>query len=299
MAMEKIALIPPLQAQFIERHPMSRILELAHKIERERGVVNATISACFPMTDSPDTCMSLIVTTNIDKELAAEKTKQLADLAWSLRRDFLVKPIPVDDAVDDATQSKGPVVLADIGDNPGAGTPCDGTILVKALLEASAKNTVVAVITDPEAVTKAITAGVGNDTVLTVGGKTDRMHGEPLKVTGRVRLISDGRFVNKGPMGAGSESRMGRTAVLDCQGVELILTELRTQPTDLQLYRSVGIEPSEKQIIVLKSSVHYRAAHTPIASKIVEVDTPGISSPDLRRYPFKNIRRPVFPLDDL
>jgi microcystin degradation protein MlrC len=100
-------------------------------------------------------------------------------------------------------------------------------------------------------------------------------------------------------MATGAEMRMGRTVVFDSRGIEVILTELRMQPMDLQLYRSVGIEPSEKQIIAVKSSVHYRAAHTPIAKKIIEVDTPGITGPDLKRYPFKKVRRPIFPLDDI
>jgi microcystin degradation protein MlrC len=299
MAMEKPPLIPPIQAQFTGKPPMSKIMDLAHKIEQEKEILNVTVSASFPLTDVENTAISLIVTSDDDINLAKSKAKILSDYAWSLRRDFKVTPTPIEQAVREAMSSPGPTILADIGDNPGAGGSTDGTALPRALIESGAKNTVIAVIRDLEAVSEAIRKGVGNRVTMKIGGKTDKFHGDPLEVTGYVRLISDGIFRNSGPMGAGMEMRLGKTVVLDCNGVEVILTELRHQPTDLQLYRSLGIDPSEKQIIVVKSSVHYRAAHSPIAKKIIEVDTPGVTGPDLKRYPFKKIRRPIFPLDDI
>ena len=90
---------------------------------------------------------------------------------------------------------------------------------------------------------------------------------------------------------------MGRTAVLNVAGNEVIVTTKRLQPLDLQLYRSLGIEPTEKKFIVVKSSVHYRAAHEPIAREVIELDTPGLTSPRLAGFGFKKIRRPIFPLD--
>jgi len=298
-AIEKPPLIPPLQGQFTGRYPMNKVIELAHKIEQEKGVLNVTVSASFPMTDSPDTGVSLIVTTDNNMKLAEEKAKQLSDFVWNHRKDFIAAPTPIDEAVKEAMTSPGPVVLADLGDNPGGGGSTDGTALLEALMKAGAKQAVIAVIRDPEAVEKAIQAGVGNKVTMKIGGKTDKLHGEPVEATGYVRLISDGLFRNRGPMSTGVESRMGRTAVLDCAGVEVILTELRLQPVDLQLYRSVGIEPSERQTIVVKSNVHFRAAHSPIAKKIIEVDTPGVTGPNLKQYPYKKVKRPIFPLDDL
>lgn len=299
MAMEKPPLIIPLQGQFTGKYPMSKLIDEAHQIEKEKGVLNVTVSASFPLTDCIDTGIALIVTTDNDLDLAKRKAKQLSNLAWNLRKDFLVTPTPIDQAVKEAMSGPGPVVLADIGDNPGAGGATDGTALLRALMDAGADRAVVAVIRDPEAVSKAIRTGVGSQITMNIGGKTDNLHGDPLEVTGYVRLISDGLFRHRGPMATGTEMRMGKTVVLDVKGIEVILTELRMQPMDLQLYRSIGIEPTERQIIVVKSSVHYRAAHTPIAKKIIEVDTPGITGPSLKRYPFKKVRRPIFPLDDI
>jgi microcystin degradation protein MlrC len=80
-------------------------------------------------------------------------------------------------------------------------------------------------------------------------------------------------------------------------GIEVQLTELRGHPSDLNHFRAFGIEPTERRILVLKSAAHFRAAFEPIATKVIEVDAPGISSPDLRRFPYKELRRPIYPLD--
>ncbi|UCD73515.1 MAG: MlrC C-terminal domain-containing protein, partial [Candidatus Bathyarchaeota archaeon] len=168
---------------------------------------------------------------------------------------------------------------------------------LRELIEKNAQNAVVALIADPEAVNKAIEAGVGKTITMKIGGKTDKLHGAPLKVTGEVRIISNGKFVSKGPMGTGMEVDLGRSIVLRSGGVDIIITEKRFQPTTLELYRSFGIEPAEKKIIVVKSAVHFRASHEPIAKKIIEVDAPGIHSARLSAFRYRKLRRPIFPLD--
>src|SRR5262249_25604568 len=132
-----------------------------------------------------------------------------------------------------------------------------------------------------------------------LGGKTDRRHGAPMDAVARVVRITDGVFTNTGPMGAGGRTRMGRTALLDLNGMQVIVTEQRVQAIDLSLFRSAGIEPTEARALVLKSSVHYRAAFAPIAAETIDVDTPGISSPNLRGFPFRYVQRPIWPLDDV
>ncbi|MBD3206709.1 hypothetical protein GF319_10260 [Candidatus Bathyarchaeota archaeon] len=291
-------MLPALQVQFTGRQPMSRLLEEAHEIETYPEVETITVAAGFPWSDIPEAGMSFIVTTNNDQEKANRLAQRLYDLAWSMRREFLVGPTPVSEALRRvATATEGPVVLADIGDNPGGGTPEDGTLVLKAILDEGLEGGVLAVIWDPVAVEAASKEGIGNKVKLSLGGHTDDLHGEPLKVEANIRLLSDGKYINKGPMGTGAESDMGKTAVLDIGGNDIIVTSKRQQPTDLQLYRSLGIEPRDKKFIVVKSSVHYRAAHEPIAKEIIELDTPGLTSPRLAGFGFKNIRRPIFPLD--
>ena len=291
-------MLPALQVQFTGRYPMRTLIEEAHRMEAMQGVETITVAAGFPWSDIPEAGMSFIVTTDDDQELADSLAEELHDMAWSLRREFLVEPTPVREALRHVkTAEEGPIVLADIGDNPGGGAPEDGTVVLKTMLEEGLKGGVVAVIWDPAAVSEAVKAGVGETVRLSLGGHTDELHGEPLSVEGRVKNVTDGKFINEGPMGTGSESDMGATAVIEIGGNDVIVTTKRVQPLDLQVYRSQGIDPTAKRFIVVKSSVHYRAAHEPIAKKVLELDTPGLTSPRLAGFGFKNIRRPIFPLD--
>jgi microcystin degradation protein MlrC len=291
-------MLPALQAQFTGRAPMRKVVEEAHRMEAMPEVETITVAAGFPWSDIPEAGMSFIVTTNDDQRLADELAQALHDMVWNLRRDFLVNPTPIREAlrrVKSATTT--PIVLADIGDNPGGGAPEDGTYVLQAILEEELQGGVLAVIWDPEVVTKALDAGDGQAVEVHLGGHTDTLHGAPLKVTARVKGLSDGTFTNEGPMGTGAESDMGPTAVLDIGGNDVIVTSKRLQPLDLQLYKSLGIDLETKRFIVVKSSVHYRAAHEPIAAEVIELDTPGLTSPRLAGFGFKNIRRPIFPLD--
>jgi microcystin degradation protein MlrC len=291
-------MLPALQVQFTGRYPMRTLIEEAHRMEAVQGVETITVAAGFPWSDIPEAGMSFIVTTDDDQELADSLAMELHDMAWSLRREFLVKPTPVREALRHVkTAEEGPIVLADIGDNPGGGAPEDGTVVLKTILEEGLEGGVVALIWDPAAVNEAVKAGVGETVRLNLGGHTDELHGDPLSVEGRVKNVTDGKFINEGPMGTGSESDMGATAVVEIGGNDVIVTTKRVQPLDLQVYRSQGIDPTAKRFIVVKSSVHYRAAHEPIAKEVVELDTPGLTSPRLAGFGFKNIRRPIFPLD--
>ena len=291
-------MLPALQVQFTGRYPMKRLIEEAHRMEELKGVESVTVAAGFPWSDIPEAGMSFIVATNDDQGLADRLACELHDMAWNMRRDFLVKPTPMGEALRHVARAeKGPLVLADIGDNPGGGAPEDGTVVLRAILEEGLTGGVLALIWDPESVRVAIKAGVGEEVSLILGGKTDDMHGGPIRVTGVVMNITDGKFTNLGPMGTGAESDLGETVVLDIGGNDVIVTSKRVQPLDLGLYESQGIDIRGKRFVVVKSSVHYRAAHEPVASEIIELDTPGLTSPRLAGFKFKNIRRPIFPLD--
>jgi microcystin degradation protein MlrC len=223
-------------------------------------------------------------------------------MCWDLREDFAIHPTPIADAIAEAMAGEpGSVyVLADISDSGASGTAGDGTAALKGLLEANARSAAVAQIMDRAAVQACFDAGVGATVTLSVGGKHDGLHGDPVDVTGMVRLIHEGGFLMAGPMGAGTRSSRGRTVVLEINGpggIELQLTDLRGHPNDLNFFRAFGIEPTERRILVLKSAAHFRAAFEPIATKVIEIDAPGISSPNLHSFNYKNLRRPIFPLD--
>ncbi|MBD3292912.1 MAG: microcystin degradation protein MlrC, partial [Armatimonadia bacterium] len=289
---------PPRQCTLMP--PMAEIIAMAHEAEEREGVLNVTVSGGFPFADIHDCGASVVVTTDDDRAMAEEIAREIGDAIWVRREDFRVRLTPVEDAIEHAVRTgEGPVVLADGSDNPGGGAPCDGTVMLQALVEANVPGSTVAIIVDPEAVAQAIEAGVGNEVALQVGGKTDDRHGPTLTLTGYVRLISDGLYANRGPMYTGVVSAMGRAVVFVVGEVEIVLTEQRIQPYDCQALRSVGIEPRDRLLIGLKSAVHFRADYGPIASAIFETDTPGVHNPDVTLYQFKRVRRPIWPLDEI
>ena len=279
-------------------YPMKDVIQKAHDIESEQGILSATVSAGYPYADVPYPGVTMMVIADGDEALAQKKANELSDFCWDLRLDFLARVVPMDRALDMAlAEPEGPVVLTDQADNPGGGPPQDGTIALKAMLDRGVTNACVVVLRDPEAVGKAIEAGIGNTVTMKIGGKTEPWVGDPLKVTGLVKTITDGKYTPKGPMSRGTESSMGNTAVLNVKGIDIILTEKTQQATDLELYRSLGIEPTDYKILLIKSCVHYRAAHESIAKRIIEVDLPGWHGTRLAAFPWKKLNRPVFPLD--
>jgi microcystin degradation protein MlrC len=301
-ALRKPPLMPPLPKQCTSYEtPMRALIELAHQREREPGMVSVTVAAGFPYADVPEAGLAVLAISEGDQALADRVADEIAALAWARRDEFLVQCTPVDEALEIAASASdgagGPVILADTADNPGAGAPCDGTILLRGLLERGVTNAALGALWDPEAVKVCQRAGVGATVDLELGGKVDDLHGAPLPVRGRIRLLSDGRFTNLGPMNTGAETRMGPTAVVSIDGVDVIVTSNRVQALDAGMFRSQGIEPTRKRVLVLKSSVHFRGAFEPLASRVIEVDTPGLSNADLAKYPYQHVRRPIFPLD--
>jgi microcystin degradation protein MlrC len=244
-----------------------------------------------------------LVNTNNDPILAQKLARQLAEHAWRIKEEFLVELVDPAFAVNVAAQAPGGTfILADVADTGAGGTAGDGTVVLRALLDSGARDAAVAQIADKEAVDECIRAGVGTQLTLKVGGKQDHFHGDPVEVTGIVRHISDGTYIRKGPQSPGAEEQMGPTVVLEIggrRGIDLMLTSYRAHPSDLQHFRSVGVEPTDKRILVLKSAAHYRAAYAPIATEIFEVDAPGICHPYLERFTWKRLRRPIWPLDKM
>ena len=300
MAYRQLPLLTSPPAQCTMRPPASDLVKKLHQLESEDGVVTATLSMGFPFADIHDAGVSVLVTTDGNRELAEQRVDAFARHIWSIRETFRMNLVSIEEAIEHANQSEGqPIVLAEGADNPGGGGPCDSTFILRAFVEAEVRDAVVAIIADPESVAQAIEAGVGNRVTLDVGGKTDDMHGEPVRLDAYVKTISDGVYLRKGPMARGATDRMGRTVVIKTGGIEVILTEGRSQPLDAEVLRSVGIEPGDRKLIALKSAVHYRADYTPIAHEILEVDTPGVHSPNLANFRYENLRRPIYPLDPM
>ncbi len=298
-ALVKPPMMPTSQNMTTATDPMHAIFERVHRLEDTPEVLNVTVAGGFPPADVEEGGVSVIVTTNGDESLAHTLANDLAGFCWSRREEFLGGVSSWDEAADAiAGMKRGPLVLVDIGDNPWTGGPGDSAELLRFLLTQRVRNAAVAIIRDPETVRFCLEAGPGTQVELSLGGKTDDLHGEPIDVRGYVQTLSDGQFVNQGPMHAGVSVNLGRSAVLRCDGVQVLVTEHAETPIDLNIFRRHGIEPTELRVIALKGKGHFRASFEPIAERVVLVEGPGITGSDLGRLRFERVRRPIWPLDD-
>ena len=298
VVIERAPLLPPLPPLQTAAEPMASLLSAA--ADAESGLVpDVSVFGGFANADVSEAGFSVVGVA--DESVAEETAAACADIAAAAedrRQAFDRTYTGVDDAVAEASawDRSDPLVLADIADNPGGGSAQDGTVLLRALLDAGVENAAVAAIYDPAAVDAAADAGVGERVTVDLGGHTEN-NGDPITVEGYVRLLSDGTYRNQGPMSTGLEVSFGRTAVLAIDGVEVIVAAHRQQPYDPEAFRSHGITPERKRVLVLKSTVHYRAAFKPIAGGIREVSAPGLCSPDLSLFTYDHVRRPMYPLD--
>jgi len=174
-------------------------------------------------------------------------------------------------------------------------------LVLGAILREGLVNVAAFAVYDPEAVQQAIAAGIGSTVTLSIGGKMKmpQIPGEspPLTVTGAVKTISSGRFRNKGPMGRGVQMDMGPSAVIDTGKVEIAIISKHVEPNDLNCLLSLGIDPMQKRYVMLKSRVHWRAGLGHLAKAVVDCAGIGVCTSDYGQLTFRNVRRPIFPLD--
>jgi microcystin degradation protein MlrC len=304
MAHRKIPMLLPGPKQFSGVEPTASIMERVHQLEEEDRVLTVGVCFAFPFADCPFPGMTVTVVTDGDPNLAESLAEELKNEIWSRREEFRPTVMSVEEAIHAAMEEKGPVVLADLGDNPGGGSAADGTALLWGLLDLGAPNAAMAVFADREAVDAAFAAGVGATIDIMLGGKTDQLHGYPIPVVATVVSLSGGEFVYAGPMERGKKGYLGKTAVLACQGrygnvIEVVVSYRRVQALDVNVFRSQGIDPADKRIVAVKSAVHFRGSFGPIARRIIEVDTPGLTAISFERFPYERLPRPIWPLDSI
>ena len=230
-----------------------------------------------------------------DTGYAARVADELAGLWWQQMHAFDIAATPPDDLPSDP--GPGITVLADIADNTGAGAPGDGTHLIRHFLDRKLGDAAFATIVDPEAVRACHEAGHGATLVIGIGGRATPNSGTPVEREWEIVHLGDGVFVNEGPMSHGAVSRIGRTATVRSGGISVILCERRAQALDPAVFRAGGILPDGCRWLVVKSSVHYRAAFRAMANNMIDVECPGLSTSHLRSLTYNRVRRPIVPLD--
>lgn len=279
--------------------PMSQLVGRAAELGARDGVLSVSVLEGFPYADVAEMGMSFVAVTDGDRLLAEDVVGQLADEAWHLRQEFVGQAVDTDVALRRAAgSSERPVVLLDVGDNVGGGSPGDSTHVLAAAQRLGIRGLFHS-LCDPAAVQLCATAGVGASLTLSVGARTDDLHGAPVTVTARVRVLDDGKFEDRGVTHGGFRFfDAGRRALLETDdGHFVLLTSRPMGNTSRAELTSIGLDPSDMQIIVAKGVHSPRGAYEPIAAEMIQLDTRGCTSADLLSLTYRRRRRPMFPFE--
>jgi microcystin degradation protein MlrC len=306
MAWGNVPMLPHVMRQGTDDHPNRDLQERCAAMASE-GALIASLFTGFPHADIANAGLSAVVVTDGNQVLAEQLRDELLDRAWVEREAFVYKIEPLADALGRArampppSPGEGPIVLLDHYDNCASGGTMDTTVVLGQILKAGLENVAVFAIYDPDAVRQAIAAGVGAPVTLSVGGKLKmpQIPGDspPLEISGTVKTIASGRFRNKGPMGRGVLTDMGPSVVVDTGKVEIALISRHVEPSDLNCFYSLGIDPLQKRYVMLKSRVHWRAGLGAMAKAVVDLAGIGACTSDYSSLTFSKVRRPIFPLD--
>ena len=294
-------MLPHVMRQSSLDFPNSELQQRCQAMESE-GALVASVFVGFPHADIAGAGLTAVVVTDGDSRKSERYCNELLDFAWEQRRAFVYEPEALDHSLLRAAHiDASPVILLDHYDNCASGGTMDTMTVLEGILEAGVDDVAAFAVHDPGAVRQMQETGIGNNINLDLGGKLDMPAigepGRPLAVSGRVINLTDGRFTNEGPASKGVRMDMGPTAVLDTGKVQIVVISRHQEPNDLACLRSVGIEPTTKRYLMLKSRVHFRAGFGELAKHIVECAGTGVCTSDYATLEFKRIPRPVYPLD--
>ena len=260
-----------------------------------------SLNAGFSHADIAEVGPTVLVTCQGDLQSHQAFVESIADAMWDARFEQMNQYLSVAEA---AARCKAwpaggkPLVVADFSDNPGGGAYGDSTNLLQAMLQAEVTDACFGPMVDPEVAAQLQGHAVGDTVEVKLGGKTDpRFGGGPLSVRGRLAWRGVGDYTGDGPMIGGQQRSWGLAAVLQIDGIEVLVVTNAAQMWDLQQFKAFGINPQARRVVALKSAQHFRAAFGPIAGEVIVCDSGALCAPDCSVLPYKNAPRPIFPLD--
>lgn len=277
------------------REPMRSFVDRMSSFEGKDGVLSVSLGHGFPWGDVAEEGTRVVVVTDGDKAKGDDLAEQLGRELWAIRDEITPRYLGLDEAITEGLNDPtGPVVLADMSDNPGGGAPGDSTFIPWRMMRRGIGQAAVGGIWDPVAVQICVGAGEGATFDLRLGGKTGPTSGEPMDLHVEVRKVLRDAVV---PGLAGSRRKMGDAVWLHAEGIDFIVHAARCQNVHPDFFRVFGIEPEKKRILVVKSMQHFHAEYAPIAKKVVYVGARGTLVWDFTQFPYQKLARPCWPLD--
>lgn len=277
------------------RQPMRGFVDKMISLEQSGKALSVSAIHGFMAGDSPDLGAKIIVITdnelNAGDELARDLGMELFSFRGTTKPEFLNSKDALQRAM---AAEKGPVVLADVWDNPGGGVAGDSTIILREALNLGVDNIVFGTIWDPMAVRLCHAAGDGSRLKLRFGGKTSADAGEPIDADVTVVRTAKSAVQSFGT----SIVPLGDCAVIEFNGIEVILNSNRSQSFSPDLFTNLGIDVQTKQALVVKSTNHFHGAFAPIASEIIYVEVVGPYPSDPRSNHYTQLNRSIWPMSD-
>ncbi len=300
-------MLPHVMRQGTDDSPNRELQARCREMEAQ-GALCASVFVGFPNADIEFAGLSAVVVCDDNPAQAQRWCDELLEQAWAARAQFVYPITPLGESMAQAQAlainkpaGSGPVVLLDHSDNCASGGTMDTMTVLGAILDAGLDGVAVFAIFDPVAVQQMHAAGIGAELTLALGGKLDMLAigltGQPRTVTGRVKLLCDGRYRNLGPMSRGELNDMGPTAVLDTGKVQIVVISNHVEPNDLAALTAVGIAPGNQRFLMLKSRIHWRAGLRQFAHAVVECAGTGVCSSDYAALGLHKVRRPIYPID--
>lgn len=276
------------------RDPMRSFVDKIMAMEKsDADILSISVIHGFMAGDVPEMGTKLLVVTDNKPDKGSSVARDLGLELFSKRGTFIMPQIDEKQAVSEAmAATSGPVVIADLWDNPGGGTAGDATVILQELLDRGATDTAIGTIWDPMAVQICMAAGEGAEIPLRFGAKSAPGTGNP--IDGLVKII---RLVPDAEMRFGeSYAPFGDAAHIQLDGIDIILNSTRAQSFDPSLFSVMGIDPTAKKILVIKSTNHFYASFSKIAAEILycSAGTPYPNNP--ARTPYRRARKDIWPM---
>jgi microcystin degradation protein MlrC len=257
-------------------------------------VLAAGFTPGFPAADVAE-CGPAVYVCALDDRAAAAVAEHLHGLCAAAEPEFALELESIESAVAAARAHADarPLILADTQDNPGAGGNADTMTLIAALHEARVPGVLAGVICDAQAAAAAHAAGVGAHLSLALGAATGFPGDRPLQADFEVLALGDGRFLGTGLFYRGARFELGPMTLLRCGELRIAVASRKQQAADQAMFRHLGAEPSRARVLVLKSSVHFRADFGELAARVLIVEAPGPNTADPGRLRFRRLRTGV------
>lgn len=300
-AFRRLPIVAPTVSMLTAQGPYAEVIDLGQALAaQDPRIANVSVMGGFAYGDTPFNGMAVIVTAT-DAPAAEALAQRLAEAAWERRQRFVAKLTPLPEAVRLARESPVPLAFADVADNPGGGAQGNTTWILQAFHEAGVEGALIGMMLDAPLAVEAHGLGVGARFTARFNrdSTADDPFRRPFAAEAVVRAVSDGKVAGRRGIYAGTAMTLGRTACLQIGGLSVVVVEGRAQCADPVFFEHLGLDIARARCIVVKSRGHFRGGFDEFFGhdRIVEVDCPGLTSPILTRFPWKDMPRPVLPID--